>query len=107
VKIWTVISCGDGEAYSAWVTQELAWQGALALAKSINERMRKPSLANIFENTRIRVDTEGYEVVVETLRRIDHYRPDTDMRRWERHATVRVSSVEVKGDAIDALAKLA
>lgn len=106
MRFWTVISCGDGEVYSAWVTQELAWESAQNLAEKINERVGKQTLKGIYEQTRVRVTTKGYEIVVETLRRVDHCSPIPDTQPWGRHSTIRVSSAEVKGDVVSALAKL-
>ena len=85
MKVWTVIRCGDGESYSAWVTQELAWKNALSLAEKINVRI---VLQGLYQNTRTRVSREGEEIVVETLRRLDWCGKVT----WTVHATIRVSS---------------
>jgi hypothetical protein len=108
VKIWTVISCGDGEVHSAWVSQNLAWEAAQALAERINARVSKQSMSNIFSQTRVVVRDEGHEIAVETFRRLSEcQRQRGELAVWANHATVRVSAVEVQGDAVSALAKVA
>ena len=107
MRIWTVISCGDGEAYSAWLTQELAWDGALVLAEKIRKRFAKQSMANLFEKVRVRVENEHYEVAVETLaRRSKCLHANRTPREWQNRSTVRVAAVEIQGDVVSALAKV-
>lgn len=107
MTIWTVISVGDGEAVSAWVSQHLAWESAQQLAERIHARVGKRSLANVFAKTRIRTTNEGHEIVVETLRRANECQRQRGERpQWTNHRTVRVSAVEVEGDVVSALAKV-
>lgn len=106
MNVWTVISVGDGEAHSAWIVQNLAWESALALSERICARLERPSMANIFARTRVRTETEGYEIVVETMRRRNKCQPERDHPEWEHHATIRVTSIEIQGDVVSALAKV-
>ena len=96
MKIWNVISIGDGEAYSAWLTEGLARENAEALANRIMPRCSNKA---IYYDVRV-LPWEHENLEIEVALNLDlHGDP-----MWSHHGTIRVSAVEVQGDAISRLA---
>lgn len=97
-KIWTVLVVGDGEVHSAWITANLAWSNAVDLASRISQRAKANKL---HEAVRTYNTPDG--VVVEVALNLDLL----GKPMWSHHKTIKVCELEVQGDAITALAKVA
>ena len=97
-KIWTVLVVGDGEVNSAWITENLAWSNAVDLASRISQRAKANKL-----HEAVRTYNTPHGLVVEVALNLDL----EGEPMWSHHKTIRVGEIEVLGDAITALAKVA
>jgi hypothetical protein len=97
MKIWVVTMVGDGEPFSVWITEALAFEDAEKLAIRTCAR----------EAARGAVETQWTKCVDRMICEHARHRDLDGQPMWEMFRSITIFGIEVQGEVIDALAKVA